>query len=43
MPAVVAPSADNGSNQGAVLGIGALIVVSVVLIAAVARRRLRIA
>jgi hypothetical protein len=42
VPAAVAPSADNGSNQGAVLGIGALIVISVVLIAAVARRRLRI-
>jgi hypothetical protein len=41
-PAAVAPRADNGSNQGAVLGIGALIVISVVLIAAVARRRLRI-
>ncbi len=43
VPAVVAPASGSGSSQGAVLGIGALIVVSIVLIVAVARRRLRIA
>jgi hypothetical protein len=43
VPAVVAPAATPGSNTGLIVGTIALIVVGVVLVAAVARRRLRVA